>query len=59
MHKAPSTHDDEEVEAFYEDVEKAIADFNAKLRKREEESEVSIGNFSFDQRNERGERSVT
>ena len=61
-----STHDDEEVEAFYEDVEKAIGenrshfqyivgDFNAKLGKREEESEVSIGNFSFDQRNERGD----
>ena len=61
-----STHDDEEVEAFYEDVRKAIGenrshyqyvvgDFNAKLGKREEESEVSIGNFSFDQRNERGD----
>ena len=54
-----STHDNEEVEAFYEDVEKAIGenrshyqyivgDFNAKLGKREEENEVSIGNFSFD-----------
>ena len=61
-----STHDDEEVETFYEDVEKAmvenrthyqfiVGDFNAKLGKREEESETSIGNFSFDQRNERGD----
>lgn len=60
-----STHDDEEVERFYEDVEKAlnenpshyqylIGDFNAKLGKREEDSEVSIGSFSNDQRNERG-----
>ena len=48
-----STHDDEEVEIFYEDVEKAmdenrsyfqylVGDFNAKLGKRAEESEVSI-----------------
>src|SRR6202012_424302 len=47
-----STHDDEEVETFYEDVEKAldenrshyqyiVGDFNAKLGKREEESEFS------------------
>ena len=61
-----STHDDEEVEAFYEDVGKAIGenrshyqyivgDFNPKLGKWEEESEVSIGNVSFDQRNERGD----
>ena len=61
-----STHDGEEVETFYEDVEKAtvenrthyqfiVADFNAKLGKREEESETSIGNFSFDQRHERGD----
>ena len=32
-----------------------VGDFNAKLGKREEESETSIGNFSFDQRNERGD----
>ena len=32
-----------------------VGDFNAKLGKREEESEVSVGNFSFDQRNERGD----
>lgn len=61
-----STHDDEEVEVFYEDVAKAmednrahyqyiVGDFNAKLGKREEESEISIGNFSHDQRNERGD----
>lgn len=60
------THDDEEVEQFYEDVEKAmnenpshfqylIGDFNAKLGKREDDSEASIGNFSYDQRNERGD----
>jgi len=61
-----STHDDEEVETFYEDITTAIdenrshyqylvGDFNAKLGKREEESEISIGKFSYDQRNERGE----
>jgi hypothetical protein len=61
-----STHDDDEVEQFYEDVEKAmdenpshyqylIGDFNAKLGKREEDSEVSIGSFSYDRRNERGD----
>ena len=55
-----STHDDEEVETFYEDVAKAmddnrsyyqyiVGDFNAKLGKREEESEMSIGNFSYTQ----------
>ncbi|XP_037028796.1 uncharacterized protein LOC119069032 [Bradysia coprophila] len=32
-----------------------VGDFNAKLGKREEDSEVSIGNFSYDRRNERGE----
>jgi hypothetical protein len=64
-----TTHDVEEVEQFYEDVEKAmnessshyqylIGDFNAKLGKREEESEVSIGNFSFDRRNELGNTSL-
>ena len=48
-----STHDDEEVEQFYEDVEKAmdedpshyqylIGDFNAKLGKREEEFLLAI-----------------
>lgn len=30
-----------------------VGDFNAKLGKREDDSETSIGNFSFDQRNER------
>jgi endonuclease/exonuclease/phosphatase family metal-dependent hydrolase len=61
-----STHDDEEVETFYEDISKAmeenrthylfiLGDFNAKLGKREEDSEISIGNFSYDQRNERGD----
>ena len=61
-----STHDDEEVETFYEDIEKAldenrsyfqyiVGDFNAKIGKREEESETSIGKFSYDQRNERGD----
>ena len=60
-----STHDDK-VEIFYEDVAKAmddnrshyqyiVGDFNAKLGKREEETEISIGNFSYDQRNERGD----
>lgn len=32
-----------------------VGDFNAKLGKREEESEVSIETFSYDQRNERGD----
>lgn len=51
---------------FYEDVatpmeenrthyQLIVGDFNANLGKREEESEFSIGNFSYDQRNERGE----
>ena len=54
-----STHDNKEVETLYEDVEKVleenrthyqyiVGDFNAKLGKREEESEVSIGSFSYD-----------
>lgn len=61
-----STHDDEEVETFYEDVSKAMeenrahyqilaGDFNAKLGKREDVSESSIGNYGYDQRNERGD----
>ena len=61
-----STHDDEEVETFYEDIAKAmdenrsqyqylVGDFNAKLGKREEDSEVSVGSFSYDRRNGRGD----
>jgi len=64
---APTTaHDDEEIESFYEDVSKAfeenrvqfqilVGDFNAKLGKREDVAETSIGTFSHDQRNERGD----
>jgi endonuclease/exonuclease/phosphatase family metal-dependent hydrolase len=61
-----STHDDEEIEMFYEDIAKAmeenrtqfqflVGDFNAKLGKSEDDSETSIGNFSYEQRNERGD----
>lgn len=32
-----------------------VGDFNAKLGKREDDSETSIGNFSYDRRNERGD----
>jgi len=61
-----TTHDDEEIEVFYEDVSKAmdenrahyqllVGDFNAKLGKRSDDSETSIGMFGHDQRNERGD----
>lgn len=61
-----TTHDDEEVEAFYEDISEAMeenrahyrilaGDFNAKLGKREDVAETSIRNYGYDQRNERGD----
>ena len=62
------SHSDEEVENFYEDVQKAIdrkrahfmvimGDFNAKVGKRVEQ-ETSIGNHGIGTRNERGQRLI-
>ena len=62
------SHSDEEVENFYEDVQKAIdrkrahfmvimGDFNAKIGKRVEQ-ETSIGNHGIGTRNERGQRLI-
>lgn len=61
-----STHSDEEMERFYDDVSKAmnenrthymmlIGDFNAKVGKKADETENAVGNFGYDHRNERGE----
>lgn len=61
-----STYTNEEVEEFYEDISRAIeenrtqytmviGDFNAKLGKREDEAEIAVGPYGFDERNERGE----
>lgn len=63
---APTTTHDEEVETFYEDVSRAMeenrahyqiltGDFNAKLGKREDVAETSVGNHGYNQRNERGD----
>lgn len=60
-----TTHPDDEVERFYEDVSKAvhemptyynlvIGDFNAKLGHKEDDSEIAMGNHGFGERNERG-----
>ena len=60
-----STHDDEEVERFYEDVETAmrrnkthftfvIGDFNAKIGQKRV-GETAVGNFGIGNRNDRGD----
>ena len=60
-----STHDDEEVERFYEDVENAmkrnktqftfvIGDFNAKVGQKRS-GETAVGNFGIGNRNDRGD----
>ena len=63
---APTTsYEDEIVEHFYEEITTAIqtdpcqytlviGDFNAKLGKKEEDSENRIGNFGLGERNDRG-----
>lgn len=66
-----STHEDEEVERFYEDIEKSIkdgedkvkytlimGDFNAKIGKNRNENEEFTGNFGLGTRNERGDRLI-
>ncbi|XP_057654761.1 uncharacterized protein LOC130893016 [Diorhabda carinulata] len=64
---APTTpHTDEEVDIFYGDIEIALkenrcyytfimGDFNAKIGKQTDMSEVAIGSFGIDGRNERGQ----
>ncbi|XP_057667257.1 craniofacial development protein 2-like [Diorhabda carinulata] len=64
---APTTaHTDEEVDIFYGDIEKALkenrcyytfimGDFNAKIGKQTDMSEVAIGSFGIVGRNERGQ----
>lgn len=60
-----STHTDEEVEMFYDDVAMALSkaptyfsfitgDFNAKIGKKEDEGEFSLGQHGIGERNERG-----
>lgn len=60
-----SEYDDEEVESLYEELTMSIqenhtqytlviGDFNAKVGKKEEETETCIGDFGIDDRNERG-----
>lgn len=61
-----STHDDEEIEKFYEKLTDClnknpttytvvIGDLNAKIGKRQEENENSVGKFGVGERNERGD----
>ena len=60
-----STHTDEKVEVFYDDVAMALSkvptyfvfitgDFNAKVGKKQDESEFSLGQHGIGERNERG-----
>lgn len=61
-----STHSDEEMEAFYDDVSRAmnenrthylylVGDFNAKLGKKADEAEYVVGRYGTGDRNERGD----
>lgn len=62
-----STCSDEEIDAFYDDVDSALSrrsshytllmgDFNAKLGLRNDDTEASMGPYGFGVRNERGQR---
>ena len=62
-----SDYDDEVIEAFYEDINKAflenrgkytiiMGDFNAKIGRREAGEEFIMGKFGTGERNKRGER---
>lgn len=60
-----STHSEDEIENFYEDITKAIekvrthftfiiGDFNAKLGHKADDNETAMGSFGFGNRNDRG-----
>lgn len=62
-----SDSDEEDVEVFYEDLNTALhdspthftimmGDFNAKLGRKQDEAESSLGAFGYGKRNERGDR---
>lgn len=62
-----SASEEDELEVFYDNLNEAldrcptyytllIGDFNAKLGRRQDESENPIGNFGYGERNERGDR---
>ena len=65
MYAPTSTHNNDEVESFYEDISKAIqqdqeqctiliGDFNAKLGHKLDDSELALGPHGYRERNDRG-----